>query len=87
MKLLKLTIILLLGIILGIAFTTYASYVKLIQVPEYIKGYSTIELLEYLANLKANQDALDKIPKPTIQKQPKGVKGIMSADLILEYAN
>jgi hypothetical protein len=55
------------GIIIGITLslgtlTLATSTVKLIMVPEYINGYKTTELLEYVAELK------DRMPKPEVRK-------------------
>jgi hypothetical protein len=78
MKTLKTTILIIVAFIFG-ALTThiYAQSIKLIMVPDQIGNYNTIDLLDYVAKLKANQDAYDKaqitIPQVT---QPSVVQPI-----------
>lgn len=93
MKTLILTIGIIIGFALSLAFNAYGSYIKLIQVPEYINGYKTLDLLNYLSELKAQKDAneLKQIQPSTktfkIKKDTKETKGIMSAEILLEYEN
>ncbi len=65
-----------LEIILAIALIATLSFaqgtIKLIMVPEYIGGYSTIDLLNFVAGLKAKEDS-KVIPKKTIINQPKAI--------------
>lgn len=68
MKTLKLTILIAIAFIVG-AYTThlYASAQRMILVPEYVGGYNTVDLLEYVAKLKAKEDT--KVTPPTKVKE------------------
>ena len=67
------------GAILGSFGVAYASGIRLIQVPEYVQGYRTVDLLDYLATLKRESEAKQMntvIPNtqksvPTIDRTPK----------------
>jgi hypothetical protein len=74
MKTLILTIGIIIGFALSLAFNTYGSYINLIQVPEYINGYKTLDLLNYLSELKAQKDANELKPIPTSTKIKKDRK-------------
>jgi hypothetical protein len=57
----KLIIGIIIGITLSLSTLTFASSaIKLIMVPEYIKGYKTTDLLEYIANQKSLIDTKEK---------------------------
>ena len=83
----KTLILILISFLIGaFAAYSYASYVKTIEVPEYINGYLTLDLLDYLSTLKVKQDAIDKSNQPLfITPTKKEVKGIMSAQIMLDY--
>lgn len=93
MKILKIIILILIGFFLGVsANLLLASKITSIQVPEYINGYKTLDLLDYLASLKAKQDDADRLLKiPTQPKEtaPKinnhTIPGTVSASIILDY--
>lgn len=51
-------------IIGGLASNIYAQTIRLIEVPEYINGYSTIDLLNYPSQLKANDNGNKIITQP-----------------------
>lgn len=53
----KVIIFLIALIIGGISHSLYASSLRLIQVPEYINGYYTVDLLQYVSELKAKEDS------------------------------
>ena len=76
MKYIKLVIIIGIAFFLG-ALTTNISayyYVRYIQVPEYVSGYSTLDLLNYLASLKAKEDSKIVVPQPKPVQQPTPVQ-------------
>lgn len=69
MKNIKITILILIAFLVGAYSTSiYASSNRLIMVPEYIRGYSTLDLLNYMAKQKAKEDNL--IIQNTVQAQP-----------------
>ena len=59
----------LIGITISLGATVFAQTVKDIMVPAYIGKYSTIDLLNYLATLKAKDDASQN-QKTIKQAQP-----------------
>ena len=71
----------LIGITISIGATVFAQTVKDIMVPAYIGKYSTIDLLNYLATLKAKDEATHQnvirqtapITNPT---PPVNIKGV-----------
>ncbi len=75
----KIFIILVAFIIGASASSVYAQAQKLIQVPEYIGGYSTVELLNYVANMKAKEDIKVKVETKVPQIIKKDKKGSTSA--------
>lgn len=74
MKTIKITAIIIVSFLVGASVSQVsASVQRLIQVPEYINGYSTIELLEYVSTLKATQDKVMKEePKKEVKTKKKG---------------
>ena len=53
----KLTLGIIIGITLSLSTLTFASgAIKLIMVPEYVGNYKTVDLLQYMANLKTIED-------------------------------
>lgn len=74
------------GILIGIGLSVgsisiAASDILLVKIPEYIKGYKTTELLEYVADLKKESDLskeaqlkVENVKNSSIVKKlPKGV--------------
>lgn len=69
MKNIKITLLILIAFIVGAYSTSiYASSNRLIMVPEYINGYSTLDLLNYMAKLKEKEDNI--VIQNTVQAQP-----------------
>lgn len=69
MKYIKLTLFIV--IIFGACVQNiHATSAKLIMVPEYIGGYKTTELLEYIAEKKKQEEVV--VPKPVIKTPSKG---------------
>jgi hypothetical protein len=67
MKNLKITVLIVIAFLIGAsAVSIYASGSNLIMVPATINGYSTLDLLNYLATLKQNADKL--AARPTQQQ-------------------
>ena len=75
----KIFIILIAFIIGASASSVYAQTQRLIQVPEYIGGYSTVELLNYVANMKAKEEVKIKVETKAPQIIKKDKKGNFSA--------
>jgi len=70
MKNIKITILIITVFILGAsASNIYASQVKMIMIPDHIGKYSTIDLLNYLASIKATEDKTKQTIKiiPVVQ--------------------
>jgi len=65
----------LIGIIIGIALSTSIAYagIRYIQVPEYIRNYKTLDLLNYMADLKDKEVKLET-PKEVEIKKPEPIK-------------
>jgi len=74
MKNSKIILSIILGFIIGaLATNVYASYIKLIKVPEYIGNYKTVDLLEYVMKQKQKEDAqkVEEPAKATPEKENK----------------
>ena len=82
---------LILGILIGIALSASSlavasEKIKMIMVPEYINNYKTLDLLNYLSQMKQKEDIKTKeeekkeeTPKPVENKNKKGWATIMTA--------
>jgi len=74
----KLILGIIIGITLSISTITFAqATVKLIMVPEYINGYSTIDLLNYVSQIKAKEDKpkiiIPQVVPKVVPQTPKSV--------------
>jgi hypothetical protein len=59
------------GLALSIGSVSFAStQIKLVMVPEYVGGYKTVDLLQYVANEKSAEDTA-KETKPVQPTQPQ----------------